>query len=233
MYQHLPLGYRCRRQPMKAAKWEIIQPLYDAVMADESMAAKALRFLILTCAPRASEVIDLRWKEISLSDIGAVWTVPLERMKGRVARQIPLSEEAVELLLSIQPAVIDPEAYVFEGQGGWVKTPTGVRRDGVNGRIGVHAMLNLLRDHKLHVHGFRASFKSFVLDNKRHVLDVEAMEISLDHAIGNAVQEAYRDTGLLRHRRILAARWACWLTRREYVGSFGAPLPEFVQPIAA
>jgi hypothetical protein len=67
-------------------------------------------------------------------------------------------------------------------------------------------MLSLLRSMGLDwdVHGFRTSFGTFVLDNKKQVLDVDAKELALDHAIGNSVAGSYRDTGLLIGRLNLA-----------------------------
>ena len=64
------------------------------------------------------------------------------------------------------------------------------------------------------VHGFRTTFKSFCLDNLKHVLDEPAVELAHDHAIGGKVAETYRDTSLIGHRRILNERWVAFLTRR-------------------
>jgi hypothetical protein len=45
----------------------------------------------------------------------------------------------------------------------------------------------------------------------------------LDHAIGNKVGEAYRDTSLIGHRRILNERYVSFLTGVAYTGCFEAP----------
>lgn len=218
----LPKGYARKPQPMRAIPWHSMPELYARWVDHDKMPAKALRFLCLTCAPRTSEVVELKWHEIN----GDIWTVPAERMKGRVTRQIPLSAEAMAILDEIRPQIIEPEAYVFRGRGGWTRDQDGRKapRRGMTGRMGIHEMRKVLRglDLDWHVHGFRATFKSWVMDNKAHLLDPEAAELCLDHAIGNAVQEAYRDTGLLQHRRILAERWSAYLRGVPYAGPYGA-----------
>jgi hypothetical protein len=40
----------------------------------------------------------------------------------------------------------------------------------------------------------------------KHPLDIPAVELALDQAIGNKVGETYRDTSLIAHRRILNER---------------------------
>jgi len=69
----------------------------------------------------------------------------------------------------------------------------------------------------------RTTFKSWALDNLKHPLDVPAVELSLDHAIGGKVAETYRDTSLIGHRRILNERWCAFLTGVAYTGRFEAP----------
>ena len=59
------------------------------------MAARALRFLILTAA-RAGEVVGAAWSEIDMDK--AVWAVPATRMKSGKVHRVPLSKEATVLL---------------------------------------------------------------------------------------------------------------------------------------
>ena len=148
LLRRLPKGYRKVARPMVAAKWEVMPMLYARWVAEGgmSMAAYALRFLALTCAPRASEVFKMRWCELD----GNTWTVPKERMKNRVTRQIPLSAEAMAVLDAVRrDSNCDPDGFVFAGRG-------------EGGRIGIHAMLNLLRKMELdlHVHGFQGVLPS-------------------------------------------------------------------------
>lgn len=199
----------------QAMKYQDVPALYRRLETDLSMASYALRFLLVTCAPRAAEVYGMKWREVE----GDVWNVPAGRegrMKKktntRTVRDIPLSSEALAILDAIRPESVDPDAYVFTG-------------DGEGGRIGIHAMRNLLRSWGLDddVHGFRTSFKSWGLAHMMHPLDKDAIEVAADRTIANAVAEAYRDTSLIGHRRVLAERWACHLHGRVYTGPVAAP----------
>ena len=118
-------------------------------------------------------------------------------MKGRLPRIVPLPDEAMAILREIEPPNASPTAFVFAGSA-------------AGGRINHQAMRLLLRElgYGYDVHGFRTTFKSFCLDNLKHVLDEPAVELAHDHAIGGKVAETYRDTSLIGHRRILNERWA-------------------------
>lgn len=61
----------------------------------EGGAAAALEFAILTAA-RTGEVIGAQWSEINMET--GIWTIPAERMKGRVEHRVPLSEQAMAVL---------------------------------------------------------------------------------------------------------------------------------------
>ena len=69
------------------------------LMADlserEGVAARALRFTILTAA-RSGEVRCMTWGEVDLDN--AIWTIPASRMKAGKEHRVPLAPEAVSLL---------------------------------------------------------------------------------------------------------------------------------------
>jgi len=66
-----------------------------ALGAQESIAEKALQFLILTAA-RTGEVLGARWSEINLAE--KIWTVPAYRMKSGREHRVPLSTAALVIL---------------------------------------------------------------------------------------------------------------------------------------
>jgi integrase len=143
-------------------------------------------------------------------------------VKGRNDHIIPLPEEAMAILreiISDNPAAAD---FVFTGSA-------------AGGRINHQAMRLLLRDLGLDhgVHGVRTTFKSWALDNLKHPLDIPAVELALDHAIGNKVGEAYRDTSLIGHRRILNERWSSYLRGVDYTGLYEVPALSLVVDNAA
>ena len=58
-------------------------------------------------------------------------------------------------------------------------------------------------------HGFRSTFENWALDNgweDRVIL----VELSLDHAYGNKVHRAYRETTIVERRRELMQAWASY-----------------------
>jgi integrase len=157
--------------------------------------------LIVTGAPRTHEVFAMRWGEVK----GNQWHVPTKRVKGRTDHIIPLPDEAMAILR--EPPNATPTDFVFAGGA-------------AGGRINHQAMRLLLRSLGLDfdVHGFRTTYKSWALDNLKHPLDEIAVELALDHAIGNKVGETYRDTSLIGHRRILNERWSSYLRDVAYTG---------------
>ena len=63
------------------------------------------------------------------------------------------------------------------------------------------------------VHGFRSSFRVWASEctNADHAV----MELSLAHAVGSAVEQAYARSDLLEKRRRLMQRWAEFATGRD------------------
>jgi integrase len=218
LLNRLPTGLRPDVQHMRAANWREMPSLYATLCGMEGMPAKALRVLIVSGAPRAHEVFGMRWGELE----GDLWHVPAKRVKGRTDHIIPLPEEAMAILREIEPPNAAPTDYVFAGGA-------------AGGRINHQAMRLLLRElgHDYDVHGFRTTFKSWALDNMKHVLDSQAVELALDHAIGNKVGEAYRDTSLISHRRILNERWSSYVRGVAYTGLFEVPALSLVVDNAA
>jgi integrase len=181
--------------------------LYATLCATEGMPAKALRMLI-GGAPRAHEVFGMKWVEVQ----GNQWHVPAKRVKRRTDHIIPLPEEAMAILREIEPPNAAKTDFVFSGGA-------------AGGRMNHQAMRLLLRVLGLDydVHGVRTTFKSWTLDNLRHPLDVPAVELALDHAIGGKVAETYRDTSLIGHRRLLNERYSSYLRGVPYTGLFAVP----------
>ena len=214
----LPTGMRPEVRHMRAAQWRDMPALYATLCATAGMPAKALRVLIVTGAPRAHEEFGMKWGEVPFTQ----WHVPSKRVKGRNEHIIPLPEEAMAILREIEPPNAAPTDFVFTGSA-------------AGGRINHQAMRLLLRELGLDydVHGVRTTFKSWALDNLKHPLDVPAVELSLDHAIGGKVAEAYRDTGLVAHRRLLNERWSAFVRGVAYTGLYEVPALSLVVDNAA
>jgi len=74
--------------------------------------APFVRLLILT-GQRLREVAEMTWNEVDLDK--GLWTIPLERMKGEAAHEVPLAPAAVEVLRGMPRWSGE---YVFSTTGG-------------------------------------------------------------------------------------------------------------------
>ncbi len=158
----------------------------------EGIAARALELLILTTT-RTIEIIAARWPEFDLDS--ATWVIPPERVKTQKEHRVPLSLQAVKLLRSLEDTRIDGEDFVFP----W--------------RLGKHlsnnSLLTLLermgRD-DITGHGFRSTFRDWAAETTNYPREV--CEMALAHAVGTAVEAAYRRGDLFEKRRRLMSDWA-------------------------
>jgi integrase len=160
----------------------------------EGVAARALEFAILTAA-RTGESIGARWSEIDMA--AAVWTIPAERMKARRDHRVPLSQPALALLRDLPR---DPESdYVFISP---------VSKGEPLSNMALLATLKRMKRSDLTAHGFRSTFRDWAAEATAYS-DAVA-EMALAHAIGNAVEAAYRRGDLFEKRKRLMADWASY-----------------------
>ena len=155
-----------------------------------SVAAEALRFLVLTAA-RTGEAIGARWSEINLAD--RLWVVPAERMKAKREHKVPLSDEPVAVLTRVQG--LSPD-FIFPG----------TKRDHGLSNMAMTQLMRRLKRGDVTVHGFRSSFRDWA--EEKADVPREVAEMCLAHEVGNAVERSYRRSDLLEKRRDLMARWA-------------------------
>jgi integrase len=177
-----------------ALSYEAVPGFWATLSGMEVVSAYALRLVILT-ASRSNEVLWARWDEIDFDS--AVWEIPAERMKGRRAHRVPLSEPALVLLRKLHEVRVSE--YVFPSP--------------IPGRPLAHgAMFNLIRRlgrSDFSAHGFRSSFRDWCGDRG---VARETAEAALAHQVGNAVEQAYRRGDSFEARRKLMADWAAYVT---------------------
>lgn len=158
-----------------------------------ALSAKALQLTILTAA-RTSEVLLARWWEFDL-DAG-IWTIAAERMKAGCEHRVPLSPAAVALLKEFRT----DEEFVFRGQAG----------DKPLSNMAMEMCLRRLGLAHYTVHGFRSSFRDWA--GEVTSFPREVAEMALAHAVGNAVERAYRRGDSFEKRRELMSTWADFCT---------------------
>ena len=153
------------------------------------MSARALEWTIYTAA-REGMTLGALWGEI-----GQDWTVPADRMKGRKPFVVPLSTQCRAVLEHCDRST----PFVFPGA--WLDRG-----------LSNAAMDKLLKDMGFDAtpHGFRTTFREWAGDMTDHPREVA--EAALNHAVGDAVERAYRRGDALEKRRKLMADWADYLS---------------------
>lgn len=152
------------------------------------MSARALEWTIYTAA-REAMTLGAQWGEI-----GKDWTVPADRMKGRKPFVVPLSTQCRAVLEHCDRST----PFVFPGA--WLDRG-----------LSNAAMDKLLKDIGVDAtpHGFRTTFREWAGDMTDHPREVA--EAALNHAVGDAVERAYRRGDALEKRRVLMQDWADYL----------------------
>ena len=179
----------------------------SALREENGIAARMLEFTILTNV-RSGAARAATWKEFDLDQ--ALWVVPLTSLKDRDHRveafRIPLSGPAIDILRDMQQVRISD--LVFPSPRGKVFTDMAMLKlvERMNAVTERPVWTDSADGRPIVPHGFRATFKTWTeeIDNFRASVVEEAM----GHAVGNAVERAYKRTDLLELRRKLMNAWA-------------------------
>ena len=157
----------------------------------------ALLFSALTfCRP--GEIRHAEWSEVDFDR--AEWTIPAEKMKGRIEHRVPLSRQAIEVLHGISPYTRNGK-YVFP-------TPRSNNRP-----LSENGVLSALRNmgytkEQMTAHGFR-SMASTLLNELGHRPD--AIEAQLAHKGADKIRATYNRAEYMEERRNLMQSWADYL----------------------
>ena len=174
---------------------EVAEALETVDASDASLAAKlCLRFLVLTAA-RSGEARGAVWDEIDGD--AREWRIPAGRMKGGVQHRVPLSGPALAALEQASQ-LRDDSGLVF---------PSPVRPGHPMSDMTLTKVLRTTGlAERATVHGFRSTFRDWASEctNAPHAV----MELSLAHAVGSSVEQAYARSDLIAKRRELMDQWA-------------------------
>ena len=178
---------------------EVAKALEIVEASRSSLAAKlCFRFLVLT-ATRSGEARCAVWSEINFDT--REWRIPASRMKAGVEHRVPLSDAAIEVLEQAR-TLNDNSDFVF---------PSSVKQGTPMSDMTFTKVLRTTGlASRTTVHGFRSSFRDWAGEctNTAHAV----MELSLSHAVGSAVEQAYARSDLLAKRRRLMEQWAAFVT---------------------
>jgi integrase len=177
-----------------ALDWREIGAFWVKLARQDGIAARALRFTILTVA-RTDETFGAPWSEIDLRE--RVWTVPDSRTKNGKPHRVPLSDAAVELLRGLLP-LRNPD------RGDWV-FPGGKPGQPLS-NVAMLAVLERMGRGELTVHGFRSCFRTWCGETGK---PEDLAEVALAHTQGK-LHDAYQRGDKLERRRRLMEQWAEW-----------------------
>ena len=217
-------GY-CQSDPTRDLKGAIVLPVpeHRAAVTDPAKLGELLRAIqgyhgtpvvraALALAPlvflRPGELRKAEWAEFDLN--GAVWTIPAERMKGRLKAKlsgpdhvVPLAPQAVAIMRELHP-LTGGGRYVFPNP----LTPDRPLSD--NGVLSALRRMGFGTD-EVSGHGFRATARTIAAE--RLGIAPEVIEAQLAHRVPDALGRAYNRTLFLEQRRDLMTRWADYLDR--------------------
>ena len=184
---------------LRALPYGEVGGLIEEVRASgASVASKlCLEFTILTAA-RSGEARGATWTEMDVN--GRTWTVPAARMKAHAEHRVPLSARAL--------AILDEARTIDDGSG--LVFPSTLRRGSPMSDMTLTKVLRRIGvADRATVHGFRSGFRDWAAEctHAPHAV----MELSLAHAVGDAVEAAYARSDLFEKRRDLMESWAGYL----------------------
>jgi integrase len=208
-----PIAKVKKVQHYPSLPWHRMKDFMAALYAHEGVAAKALKFAILT-ASRSGEVRQAKWREVDL-DAG-VWTIPGEKMKARRLHRVALSKPAISLLREMLPLSSGkPNALVFPSRSSEAAMSDmalsqllrGMSFDGLE--KGERPRWRDAEGRAVVVHGFRSTFKAWTLSTS---YPDHLSEIALAHTDKNKVRAAYAREDLLEERKPMMEAWGKFCT---------------------
>jgi integrase len=206
--QVLPRQGRAGRvQHHHALPYAQLPAFMAALRAREGVAARALEFTILVAA-RSGEALGAQWGEIDLET--ATFTVPGARMKSGREHRVPLPAAAVELLAKLPREDGNPRVFI------------GSRRGAGLGPAAMSNVLARMGRGDVTVHGFRSALRDWAAERTNYANHI--VEQVLAHAIGNAVEKAYRRSDLFDKRRQLMDAWAAYCSGPAVQGGAVVPM---------
>lgn len=161
----------------------------------------ALKFVLLT-GVRKSEFIDAIWPEVDFDN--ERWTIPAERMKAGKAHVVPLSEQALDILVALR-SCFGASDYLHPGR---YDHDSPISNATLN-RVIDAAVERIRKDnpefHSFGVHDLRRTFSTGL---NRAKFDERWIEMSLAHTPRNRIAAVYNVNRYLSERKIMLQCWA-------------------------
>lgn len=191
----LPKQQKLTRGHHAAMPFDQVPAFVACLRSRDAVAARALEFLILT-ASRSGEVLGAQWTEMDFAT--GIWTLPANRTKSGREHRVPLSPEALDLVLEGRRSVGPNGEHVFPGQ----------KAGRPLSNMAMEMLLRRLGKENVTVHGFRSSFRDWAGEVTEY--SRELAELALAHQIGDETERAYRRQDALERRRPMMVDWAAF-----------------------
>lgn len=166
-----------------------------------AIAIKSAAKLLFLTFVRKSELAAARWDEIDFDKEN--WTIPAERMKKRTAHVVPLSAQALDILIGLKSLAGSSE-YVLPGRYDTSKPMTG---NAFNAFFSKIAELATERGHKLDHFGPHDIRRTASTILHEHGFASDWIEKQLAHE-QRGVRAVYNKAEYLEQRRTMMQAWA-------------------------
>ena len=187
----LPKRDKLKQRNFSAMPYEKIPTFMAELKKEEGMASLALQMTIHT-ASRTNETLGAKWSEVNLKT--KLWTIPAERMKGKIEHVVPLTLAVIKVVEFVR--LFQNSDYVFPG----------AREGRPLSNMSMNMLLRRMGVETATVHGFRSSFRDWCGDQTQYPREIA--EAALAHKVGNKVEQAYRRRSAIEKRRQLMQDWS-------------------------
>ncbi|MDH1377242.1 integrase arm-type DNA-binding domain-containing protein [Acinetobacter junii] len=194
-------------RPHPSLPYEQIAEFIHHLRQKKGISPKALEFAILT-ACRSGEIFGAKWQEIDFKN--KVWIIPKERMKAEKEHRVPLSQQAINLLESIQPYtqlhdLIFPAPRSGEMLSDMSLTTLIKRMHEQKLKENGLGYIDPKQNRVVTTHGFRSTFRDWSADKTNYPREV--CEHVLAHKLPDEVEAAYLRGAYLEKRKSLMTDW--------------------------
>lgn len=157
----------------------------------------AIELMMLTFV-RTSELIKAKWHEIDFDK--KLWIIPAHRMKMKKEHLVPLSRQAINILLELR---------TLAGNSEWVlPSPQGHLKPLSNNTI-LKALQRMGYKGKMTGHGFRALAMTAILEELKYRFDIPDRQLA--HTQKNKVAAAYDRAQYIEERTKMMQDWADYI----------------------
>ncbi len=195
-------------RPHPSLPYEQVAEFIHHLRQKKGISPKALEFAILT-ACRSGEIFGAKWHEIDFKN--KVWIIPKERMKAEKEHRVPLSQQSINLLESIQPYTqshdfIFPAPRTSEMLSDMSLTTLIKRMHAQKLKENGLGYIDPKQNRVITTHGFRSTFRDWSADKTDYPREV--CEHVLAHKLPDEVEAAYLRGAYLEKRKNLMTDWA-------------------------